>query len=792
LLRAGKKIAVCEQVELPQGGKGIAERRVVEVITPGTVVDEDLLDRTRNNYLTAVGRIHNTVSFSGLDLSTGEFLATAFPWESRREYLQRELARLRPSELLIQESLVEQDAVTASVVAEHDELVVNRYPDWSYDLRLSRDRLLRQFQVSNLKGFGIADDEPAIFACGVLLDYVSQTAKSLMPHIRGIRLYGDEEFAWMDESTQRNLEILQSLQEGGKRYSLLEVMDDTKTAMGARALRGWLLAPLRSDRDIARRLDAVERLYRDQRLLSSLRGELSRMLDVERLTARVAMERAHGKDLSALRICLSQVLEVEGLLEEWEGRRWFWTDDESVHQRVVSLEELLRRSVAEDPPVVLTEGKLIRSGYSEDLDALHRLRDDSRSILERYLEEEKARSGIASLKIRYNKIIGYYLEVTKANLHLVPEHFVRRQSLVGSERFTTDRLVELETELNSAYERIVELEKDLFLEVRSRAKERVEDILTIAREVAHLDCIQSFAQVATVRGYTRPATNGDGVFRIVEGRHPVVEAHLAAGDFVPNSLDLGADDGSFALITGPNMAGKSTYLRQVALICLLAQVGSYVPAASANVGIADRIFCRVGAQDNLARGESTFLVEMNETANILRSATPASLVIMDEVGRGTGTNDGLAIAWAVSEFLLRSVRARTLFATHYHELTELELPGIRNLSMAVREHGREIVFLKRVQEGPSSNSYGIHVAKLAGLPEDVVERAEEVLRHILAARSNTELSAPPEPGPRREQSELWSPSEMVEQEIRSLNLENVTPLEALNRIARWQQELAGQ
>ena len=515
-----------------------------------------------------------------------------------------------------------------------------------------------------------------------------------------------------------------------------------------------------------------------------MREVLSRVLDLERLVARVAMDRAHAKDLSAIKQSLRASKDLRELMDKWLDP---WTTDGEKIAVVDDVHSLLERSIHEDPSILLTEGRLIKKGYNEDLDKLINLKQNTQDVLDTYLADERERSGIGNLRIRYNRIIGYYLEVTKGNLPQVPEHFIRRQSLVGSERYTTDRLVELETDINGTTERIVILERELFLEVRGIVRERIPAIIELASWVGRLDCLCSFAQTATVHGYIKPRITDSQRIVIENGRHPVVETYLPAGEFVPNSINIDTEDVSFALITGPNMAGKSTYLRQVALIALMAQIGSFVPAREAEIGLVDRIFCRVGASDNLARGESTFLVEMNETAHILRTSTGKSLIIMDEVGRGTSTNDGLSIAWAVTEHLLE-LSAKVLFATHFHELTFIEHPKKCNLALAVAEHGSEIVFLKKVKPGAVNHSYGIHVAKLAGVPSTVVQRADTILKRLLEHERQDTLQEA-ESRADDAQTSLFGLEDLLLKEIASVNLDEITPIDALNLINRWQKDL---
>jgi DNA mismatch repair protein MutS len=787
LLRAGKKIAICEQVRLPESGKGIADREVVEVITPGTVVDEDFLEQTDNNYLVALARIKETGSLSYIDLSTGEFYCSAFPWENRIEYLKKELLRLSTREILLQESILEDDPSVKRLFDSRENLILNRFPDWSFSLTESRKTLHRLLGVSNLKGFGIGDDNPAILSTGILIEYIEESSKSLLPHIRSVRLYSDSSFLSLDESTLRNLEILHNMNEGGKAYTLLSVLDFTRTAMGARTLRKWLLYPLIDRKAIEHRQDKLEYLYHNQILLHTLRENLSRIRDLERLTSRVALDKAHAKDLLAIRESLENAFLIEEILEDWANESSFLDNEE--RSALQTKMQVLQTAIKDDPSILLTEGNLIKSGYNAELDDLHTLRDDSKTVLDKYLGNEKSTTGITSLRIKYNKIIGYFLEVSKTNAHLVPAHFIKRQSLVNSERYTTDKLIELEAELNSATGKIIELERNLFIDIRDSLKTAISELLKLCGHLSAVDCLQSFAQAATLHGYTKPKFTDGGTISIEEGRHPVVEAYLPAGDFIPNDLSMDMAKKTFALITGPNMAGKSTYLRQVALIVLMAQCGAFVPAKNADLRIIDKIFCRVGASDNLARGESTFLVEMNETANILRSATTKSLIIMDEVGRGTATNDGLAIAQAVSEYILEKVQALTLFATHYHELTLLEHKNLINLSMEVIEDGREIIFLKKVKNGPANNSYGIHVAKLAGIPDEVLQRAAEImaaLEHSSPPAANLPARQPSFSG---NQPSLFTPMEIIKSDLSSLDISGTTPLEAINLIARWQEFL---
>jgi len=739
LLKLGKKIAICEQMTLPGKGQKVIDRDVVEVITPGTTVDEDFLDKGSSNYICCLASAGNDFSFSYIDLSTGEFFTSSFPVDSP-EILRQELERLQIKEILIQESLLEEDKNVAAAFYDRSGILLNRWADWLFDPVQAKKRLEKQFGLVNLKSFGLDSDSAEIISAGTLLEYLDTTSKSLLPHIRTIKVYRDSEYLGIDESSQRNLELLCNQRDGDVRFSLLEVMDETRCAMGRRLLKRRILHPLRDLGKIQARLDMVEGLYRDQGRLGELRELLGKTPDLERLCSRLAMDKAHGRDMLAVKnaiFCFNSIMELgfnANIIFENAN-----TNEADNFTPLLQISELLEKSICEDPAVVLSEGNLIKDGFNAELDQFRSLKDKGRQYIEDYLNEEREATGIPSLKIRYNRLIGYFFEVTKVHLAKVPKHFIRRQGITGGERYSTERLAELESEINGASDKVVELEKKLFLEIREQVKNILFVLSAAAKRLAELDCAQSLAKAAGVKGWMRPELNETGNLEIIEGRHPVVEAHLGRGEYIPNDIILNTGSGgiSFAMITGPNMAGKSTYLRSAALITIMAQAGSFVPAREARIGLCDRIYCRVGASDNLARGESTFLVEMNETAFILNTATEKSLVIMDEVGRGTGTNDGLSIAWAVSEELLNRIACRTLFATHFHELSILSHPRLANRSMEVLDKDGKIIFLRKLKEGPAAESYGIHVARLAGLSENVLIRAEQIMSLLKARDADT-------------------------------------------------------
>jgi DNA mismatch repair protein MutS len=797
LLRLGKKIAICEQLSEPGKGRGIIEREVVEVITPGTTVDDDYLEKGSSNYLSAFSAAGKFLSFAYIDLSTGDFHATSFPFEGAPERFRLEMERLQVKEIVVQESLLEEYPGLAEAILGRSGLVVNRWADWLFDQPRSRERLERQFGTASLKGFGLEEDAPEIISAGALLDYLDDTAKSLIPHVRTISLYGESEYVGIDESTQRNLELIRNLRDGDVRFSLLEVLDETKTSMGRRLLKWRVLHPLQDLTRINKRLDMVETLYHDQKYLVSLRDLLGKTPDLERLSSRLAMDRAHGKDMLSIKNALAAFKAVEGLSKElnlgFEASSA--SLDSKGFDRLMELMALLERGIADDPSILLTEGNLIKKGFNAELDTIRQFRDNGRKMLETYLEEERQATGIPSLKIQHNRFLGYFFEVTKTNLSKVPPRFIRRQNIVSGERFTTDKLAALESEINGASDKVIELEKKLFVEIRNKAKTLIPELSASARRIAELDTAQSLAWAATGQGWIRPLVDTSNRIRVSESRHPVVEAHLQRGEFIPNGISLEGDKVSFALITGPNMAGKSTYLRQTALLVIMAQMGSFVPAREAEIGMVDRIYCRVGAADNLARGESTFLVEMNETAYILHTATEKSLVIMDEVGRGTGTNDGLSIAWAVCEELLDNIKCRTLFATHYHELSLIVHPALANRSMEVLDRNGEIVFLRKLKEGSTAESYGLPVARLAGLPERVLQRAGRIMARLKenekafhealpdgSRPAGDEKASPPEQSPTGERAEK---ADAVIGDILSLEPDRMTPLDALHRIHAW-------
>ena len=793
LLRMGKKIVICEQVgEIPKGGKGIAERKVVEIITPGTALESEYLEGNNANYLAALSVYKGRVGFAYIDVTTSSFKATSWPAAKMQENFPKELGRSNPREFLLPLSLkTNQDIQT--VLASNANIAISYYPDWDFSFDVSYKKLTEQFKTVNLKSFGLDENSSEIIPAGFLLDYLSKTTNVQLPHVNSIQVYSDCEYLIMDDSSRRNLEITENMRDGTSQYTLLECVNYTKTAMGCRKIRNWLHFPLTNLKQIENRQNKISAFYKDQSLLDKVRLDFASILDVERLAGRIAMDKAHPKDLQALRFSLEAWVKAKNYLNQYDFS--FISSENS--QKII---DLISNSILDDPSTSLTDGGIIKSGWSEELDHWRSINNNFNQILSEYEQEEKERTGISTLKIKYNNNAGYFIEVSKGKLSSVPSHFIMRRALVNGDRYTTEKLQDLEMELNESSTKILELERDLFVEVRTKLHEYLQYLFQIAEEIAETDVISTLAFSALKNNWIRPEISTDNIFEIFEGRHPVVENHMPTGEFIPNDIKISSEnDGvpSFALITGPNMAGKSTYLRQNALIALLAQIGSYVPATSAKLGIIDRIFCRVGASDNLAKGESTFLVEMSETANILRAATTKSLVIMDEVGRGTSTEDGLAIARAVSEYLLDRIKCKTLFATHYHELSRMEHPSLIKLCLSISENNGTVVFLRKVMEGVTENSYGIHVAKLAGVPQEVIDRATVILAHIQSVAQdkpvmNIEKEIVSEKINSQNTPGLFSDEEIIISEILSTDVNNITPIEALQIVSRWKKELSGQ
>jgi DNA mismatch repair protein MutS len=812
LIRAGYKIAVCDQMELPGPGKKLVRREVVRVITPGTATDVHVLDAKENNFLAALARdpAGDRIGLAYVDISTGEFQATEFSGPGAEKAALDELHLLNPRETLLprQENLFSGGAPGELEGAGGLE---SRLEEWVFRLDYAERVLREQFGVVDLEAFGLTSHPQATAAAGALIHYLRETSAKAesasnlaLQHIDRLRYYQQHDALVLDPVSVRNLELVSSLYSEdaarGRAPTLLTALDETCTSMGARLLRAWMLRPEISIDEIEARLDAVAQINSHPIVREELRKELQGILDLERLTSRITLGVASPRELIALRQSLTRVPLLRGLLAPPESRAGARLSQLNAQlDDLADVRELIERAIAEEPPAQATDPGIVRSGYNAELDELRNLSRHGKQIIAMMEERERKRTGIGSLKIRFNQIFGYYIEISKPNLHLVPADFERKQTLVNAERFTAPELKEHERKILAADERILEIERRLFLEVRGTVAAKAHRLRKTAAAIAQLDVLVNFARLAAERDYARPELNATGELLVVAGRHPVVERILAQrGDrFVPNDLYLNSTQQQILVITGPNMGGKSTYLRQAALIVLMAQIGSFVPARSAKLPLTDRIFTRIGASDNLARGRSTFLVEMSEVAAILNSATPASLVLLDEVGRGTSTFDGLSIAWAVVEHLQQHTRARTLFATHYHELTELAelLPGVKNVHVSVAETSNDIVFLRRVEPGSADKSYGIEVARLAGLPPSVIVRAREVLqRHEQNEHQLSEKLTPgasPHTNSNGIQQALFTPIDRaVLEELRRTDLDNLKPLEALNLLAQLKKQIS--
>ena len=797
LIKAGKKVAICEQMEAPKKGKNIVRREVIQVVSPGTTLSDNLLDQKRNNYLMGLFAEGGRVGLAVTDLSTGIFRVS----ERDEEGIWETMDQIGPAEVVASESWA--DAHEAHCRERFPGMLVTRMEDWHFGHTYAYDTLLAHFRVASLKGFGCEDLTVGICAAGGVLCYLQENQKGAVSHITRLSHDRTADYMVLDAVTQRNLELLASMQEGRREGTLLSVLDRTCTALGARAIRAWLSQPLRDISRIEARLGAVDELVRSPAFREALRAGLRKVGDLERMMSKICCGRAGPRDLAGLKVSLQAIPAIRRALEGAEADLLARARGQGM-PGLDDLTDLIDRTVEDEPPAVLSEGGVIRMGCHAELDALREIASGGRSWVAGLQRKERERTGIASLKVGYNKAFGYYIEVTKANQDRVPEDFIRKQTLVNAERFITPELKEWEAKILGADERAKDLEKDLFTRLREEVAGWVEPVQRTARAVAEVDVLACLAEVAASNDYVRPIVDETSEIEIREGRHPVVERLLPDGKFVPNDVHLDGNRDQILIITGPNMAGKSTVLRQVGLIALLAQVGCFVPAKSARIGLVDRIFTRVGASDNLARGESTFLVEMNEAANILNNATPRSLVLLDEIGRGTSTFDGLSIAWAMTEHLHNSdgICPRTLFATHYHELTELEelMPRVKNYSVAVRESGGEVVFLHRLVPGGCDHSYGIEVARLAGMPPDLIARAKEVLARLeqndlSLTRSAARRSRRQKPDASGHQISLFggAPPSAVEppilKELREMDISRITPLEALMKLDAWKRQI---
>jgi DNA mismatch repair protein MutS len=787
LIQAGHKVAIVEQVGDVQG-KDLVDRQVARVVTPGTVVEPTLLDERRNNYLVALVVDGNRAGLAYTDITTGEFAATQFAGDDIIHLVAEEIERLRPAEILASDSgVLKRHRQPGSYLAD---LPVTGYEAWPFELETARQALLDHFDVASLDGFGLAGLPLAVRAAGGLLHYLAETQQARLGQLASLRTYTTDQFMTLDAATRRNLELTETLRRGTVEGSLLGVLDTTVTSMGGRLLRRWLSQPLLDLDGLNARLDAVEVFYDDTPARTRLRTLLKGVADLERLASRVVQGIARPRDLLGIRHSLETLPQIQDTIASMTGKAGFL-------ERLASLNPcqdvaaLIDQAISEDLPASPAAGGVIRKGFSAELDSIVASSRDAKAWVAGLENQERLRTGIKNLKVGYNKVFGYYLEVTKANVDRVPEQYIRKQTLVNAERYITPDLKEYEALILNAQERMADLEERIFQQVLEQVAAAAERLLAVAQTLALLDVYAALADVALLHRYIRPKLTTGGELHITAGRHPVVEVTQREEPFVPNDVHF-SEEAAILIITGPNMAGKSTYLRQVALIVLMAQIGCFVPADEAQIGLVDRIFTRIGAQDEISAGQSTFMVEMVETANLLNHATHQSLLVLDEVGRGTSTYDGISIAWAVVEHIHNHprLRCRTLFATHYHELTQLAslLPHTRNYNVAVAEEKDRVVFLRRIVPGGADRSYGIHVAQLAGLPKPVIHRAEEILQEL-----EEEARAP---GPKSRtiqvrQLPLFVANDPLLEKLKRLDVSAMTPLEAISKLYELQKEAAG-
>ena len=803
LVSRGYKVAICEQMEDPKQAKGIVKREVVRIVTPGTNVDAQALDETKNNYIMCIVYIADRYGISVADISTGEYLVTELPDSAR---LMDEISRFVPAEIICNEAFY-MSGMDLDGLKDRLGITIYSLESWYFDDSLCREKLLEHFHVSGFGGLGLEDYDCGIISAGALLQYLLETQKNSLSNLTHITPYVTGKYMLLDSATRRNLELCETLREKQKRGSLLWVLDKTKTAMGARMLRKCVEQPLIDKKEIVLRLDAVEELKNQAISREEIREYLSPVYDLERLLTKITYGTANPRDLTAVKTSLEMLPPIRYLLEEMQSDLL-----KEIYKDMDSLEDLcslLKSAIRDEPPIAMKEGNIIRDGYNEEVDKLRRAKSDGKDWLAKLENEEREKTGIKNLKIKYNKVFGYYLEVTNSYKSMVPDYYTRKQTLANAERYITPELKELEDMILGAEDKLYALEYELYCSVRDQIASQVDRIQRTAKAVAWLDTFASLALVAERNGYVRPNINEKGVIDIKDGRHPVVERMIPNGTFIANDTYLDDKKHRISIITGPNMAGKSTYMRQTALIALMAQIGSFVPASKVNIGLSDRIFTRVGASDDLASGQSTFMVEMTEVANILRNATSRSLLILDEIGRGTSTFDGLSIAWAVIEYISdsRLLGAKTLFATHYHELTELEgkISNVNNYCIAVKEKGDDIVFLRKIVKGGADKSYGIQVAKLAGVPDLVIERAKEIVEELsneditakVSEIASKERAAKKKPKTRKydevdiAQMSLFDTvkDDDVLEELKNIDVGNMTPIDALNTIYRLQNKL---
>ncbi len=794
LIAKGYKVAICEQLEDPKKTKGIVKRGVIRVVTPGTLVDSNMLEERKNNYIMSIFKTGIYFGISVCDISTGEFYSAEIKEQNNFPTLLDEIARYTPSELVVNSMMANCEEEMTKIKERFENVYITKFNDKFFKTELNNIDL--RFNIIDNDGKkleNIKEKTLIIASINALVEYIEETQKTSLDHINKITIYNLSKYMALDINARRNLELTEKMRDKSKKGTLLWVLDKTSTSMGGRLLRRWLNDPLIDVKEINKRLNAVKELKDDLMLRGEITENLKKVYDIERLAGKMAYGNANARDMVTLKNSLMKLPEVKQILTNCKSELL-----KELYENLDELQDiyqLIETSIVDDPPMTIKDGGIIKLGYDEEIDKLKTAQTEGKNWLIALEAEEKEKTGIKNLKIGFNKVFGYFIEVTKSNLDQVPERYIRKQTLTNAERYITEELKNLENQILGAEEKVVNLEYDAFVQIRELIAKNVVRLQKTSEVVSSLDVISSFAQVAEDMNYCMPEVNSEGKIDIKGGRHPVIEKILGAGSFVENDTYLDKEENRLAIITGPNMAGKSTYMRQVALITLMAQVGSFVPATSAKIGVVDKIFTRVGASDDLSMGQSTFMVEMMEVANILNEATSNSLVILDEIGRGTSTYDGLSIAWAVAEYIADKEKcgAKTLFATHYHELTELEnkLEGIKNYSIAVKEKGEDIIFLRKIVQGGTDESYGIHVARLAGVPKIVTKKANEILRSL--ERKNILTGKKEEKQDKKQvegQFDLYNYKlAEIAHEIDKINLNELTPIDALNTLVRIKEKM---
>ncbi len=793
LIAKGYKVAICEQLEDPKSAKGIVKRGVIRVVTPGTIVESNMLEERKNNYIMSIFKSGIYFGISVCDISTGEFYAAEIKDNNNFPQLLDEIARYSPSELVINSNLAD-CTEEMSKIRERFNTYITRFQDKFFDSTPDIIKLRFNLVDTNQKPIeNIEERSFAVASINALVEYIEQTQMTSLDHINKITIYQISKYMSLDMNARRNLEITEKMRDKSKKGTLLWVLDKTSTSMGGRHLRRWLNDPLIDTLEINRRLEAVKELKENVMLRGDVIDNLKKVYDIERLAGKMAYGNANARDMITLKNSLARLPEVKSVLQTTESPML-----KDIYENLDDLQdiyELIEKSIVDDPPMTVKDGGIIKLGYNEEVDKLKTATTEGKNWIIQLEADEKEKTGIKNLKVGFNKVFGYFIEVTKSNLDQVPERYIRKQTLTNAERYITEELKNLENQILGAEEKVVSLEYDLFTKIREEIAKNIIRLQKTATMVSTLDVLASFAQVAEDMNYCMPQVDNSGIIDIKGGRHPVIEKMLGAGEFVENDTYLDKDENRLSIITGPNMAGKSTYMRQVALITLMAQVGSFVPAEEAKIGVVDKIFTRVGASDDLSMGQSTFMVEMMEVATILKEATPNSLVILDEIGRGTSTYDGLSIAWAVAEYIANKEKcgAKTLFATHYHELTELEekIEGVKNYSIAVKEKGEDIIFLRKIVRGGTDESYGIHVARLAGVPKLVTEEANKILKSL--ERKNILTGKKEE---KKDKKQVEGQFDMynfklaeIAHEIDKINLNELTPIDALNTLVKIKEKM---